>query len=130
MIVRRLEVERGTERCVTTEGWRSIRLLLKDDGMGFSFHITTIYAGAVLRLHYINHREAVYCVAGRGLLEALDDGQLYLLQPGTFYALDRQDPHMLRAETDLLLACVFTPALVGKEVHDASGSYPAAPLAT
>lgn len=38
-----------------------MRLLLKNDGMGFSFHITTIHPGARLKMHYRNHLEAVYC---------------------------------------------------------------------
>ena len=35
--------------------WNSIRMLLKEDGMGFSFHITTIYKDSNIKMHYINH---------------------------------------------------------------------------
>jgi L-ectoine synthase len=41
------------------------------------------------------------------------------------YALNAHDRHVLRAETDLELACVFNPPLYGTEVHDANGVYPA-----
>ncbi len=44
MIVRTLEQCRQSERRVVAENWESVRMLLKDDHMGFSFHITTIYA--------------------------------------------------------------------------------------
>ena len=48
MIVRTLQQAEKTERHVEDPkgNWDSVRLLLKDDNMGFSFHITTIYAGA------------------------------------------------------------------------------------
>ena len=45
MIIRTLESVRASVRNVVTDGWESARLLLKDDAMGFSFHITTLYAG-------------------------------------------------------------------------------------
>lgn len=45
MIVRSLEHSEKTERRVVTKNWESTRILLKADGMGFSFHITTIYPG-------------------------------------------------------------------------------------
>jgi len=31
--------------------WNSIRMLLKEDGMGFSFHITTIYKCSNIKMH-------------------------------------------------------------------------------
>ncbi len=57
MIVRTLaEAEKSSRRVVDPKGnWDSVRLLLKDDNMGFSFHITTIYAGADFQMHYQNH---------------------------------------------------------------------------
>lgn len=42
MIVRQLQDILNTERDVQTETWASRRLLLQDDGMGFSMHETTI----------------------------------------------------------------------------------------
>ena len=44
--------------------------------------------------------------------------------PGTMYALDQNDPHILRAEQTMQMACVFNPPVTGLEVHDASGAYP------
>ena len=79
MIVRNLNQSRGSRRLVETEGWNSVRLLLKDDGMGFSFHITTIYEGADLPMHYKNHLESVYCISGEGSIEDLETGELVSL---------------------------------------------------
>jgi L-ectoine synthase len=125
MIVRTLqEAEQSERRIVSPDGnWESTRLLLKDDNMGFSFHMTTIYAGADFRMHYKNHLESVYCVAGRGEVKTLADGKAYPIQPGTIYILDQHDEHVLRAFEELKLACVFNPPLSGKEVHNAEGAY-------
>ena len=71
MIVRQLqEAEKTSRRIVSPDGnWESTRMLLKDDQMGFSFHITTIYVGADFRMHYQNHLESVYCISGEGEVE-------------------------------------------------------------
>src|SRR3546814_4784735 len=46
---------RKSDRNVRSDGWVSARLLLKDDNMGFSFHVTTMFAGQELTMHYQNH---------------------------------------------------------------------------
>lgn len=123
MIVRTLAAAEQSGRRIVSEGWDSTRLLLKNDGMGFSFHITTIYKGANLNLHYQNHLESVYCVSGEGEIEDLADGQVYPIKPGTIYALDKNDKHILRAFSEMKMACVFNPPLHGTEVHNAAGAY-------
>lgn len=125
MIVRTLQAAEKSDRRVTSETWESTRLLLKDDKMGFSFHITTIYAGTTTEMWYRNHLESVYCITGEGEIETLDDGKVYQIVPGTVYALDKHDKHILRARTELKLACVFNPPVTGYEVHDETGAYPA-----
>ena len=127
MIVRTLNQARGTHREVSAATWTSRRLLLADDRMGFSMHDTVIHAGTETRMCYRNHLEAVYCVGGRGTIEVLSTGEVHPITDGTLYALDQHDEHILRAETELRLVCVFNPPLVGGEVHDATGAYPAAP---
>lgn len=124
MIVRNLKDAEKTDRRVVTEKWESTRLSLKDDGMGFSFHITTIYAGVELPMHYQNHLETVYCISGEGEVETRDDGKVYPIGPGTVYILDKHDRHILRSKTEMKMACAFNPPLHGKEVHDATGAYP------
>ena len=125
MIVRHLkDAEKTERRIVSPDGnWESTRLLLKDDDMGFSFHITTIYAGADFRMHYQNHFEAVYCISGEGEVETVVDGKVYQIEPGTLYNLNKHDQHILRAFKEMKMACVFNPPLNGKEVHNASGAY-------
>lgn len=125
MIVRTMKEasENGRKIISPEKNWDSTRLLLKDDGMGFSFHITTIYQGADFRMHYQNHLESVYCMSGRGEVESLDDGKVYPIEPGTIYILDQHDRHILRAFEEMKMACVFNPPLHGKEVHNAEGAY-------
>lgn len=127
MIVRQLEEILNTDHDVKSTTWNSRRLLLARDGMGFSMHDTVIYAGTETPMWYKHHLEAVYCIEGEGEVEALEEGQCYPITPGTLYALDRHDRHVLRATTTLRLICVFNPPLTGQEVHDVDGAYPAAP---
>lgn len=124
MIVRVLQRAEDTDRRVVTTNWESTRLLLKADGMGFSLHVTTIYPGTATRMWYQHHVEAVLCIDGEGEIEDLESGQVHRLSPGTMYALDRHDRHVLRAMTRMRMVCVFNPPLNGKEVHDESGAYP------
>ncbi len=124
MIVRTLQQAQQSERRVTSENWESTRMLLKNDNMGFSFHITTIYAGTETPIHYQNHLESVYCISGEGEVETCADGKVYPIKPGTIYILDKHDKHLLRAHSEIQFACVFNPPLNGKEVHNADGVYP------
>ena len=123
MIVRNLEAAENSDRRIVSNGWESARLLLKSDKMGFSFHITTIYTGANLEMHYQNHLEAVYCISGEGEIEDLAEGRVYPISAGTIYALDQHDRHVLHAFSEMKMACVFNPPLHGKEVHNAQGAY-------
>jgi L-ectoine synthase len=125
MIVRDLAAARTGKRRIVAKTWESTRLLLESDKMGFSFHITTIYAGTETEMCYLNHVEAVYCIAGKGTLVSTSEGRTYDIYPGQLYALDQHDHHFLRAETELELACVFNPPLYGNEVHGENGAYPA-----
>lgn len=123
MIVRTLATL-APERKVEAATWTSRRLLLADDNMGFSLHDTVIHAGTETAMCYRNHLEAVYCVSGRGSIEVVETKQVFPIEDGTVYALDKHDAHVLRAETELRMICVFRPALVGREVHGPDGAYP------
>ncbi len=124
MIVRQLQAASTTSRRVVSKTWESTRLLLKNDAMGFSFHITIIYAGTETRMHYRNHLESVYCIGGSGEIEDMTTGERHTIGPGTMYALDKHDEHILRSTTEMTMACVFNPPLNGLEVHDKTGAYP------
>lgn len=125
MIVRTLKQAENSDRRVVTETWESTRMLLKEDNMGFSFHITTIYANTETHIWYQNHLESVYCMSGNGEIETIADGKIYPIEAGTLYILDKNDEHLLRGGSeDMKMACVFNPPLNGKEVHDENGVYP------
>ena len=124
MIVRTLDDVVGSDRDVAGEGWRSRRLLLRRDQLGFSLHDTTVEAGSELNLQYRHHLEACYCLEGEAELVDLASGERHAIGPGTMYALDQHDRHTLTVRRDLRLVCVFNPALTGAEVHDADGSFP------
>ena len=125
MIVRTLKDAENSDRRVVTKTWESTRMLLKEDNMGFSFHITTIYANTETHIWYQNHLESVYCMSGNGEIETLGDGKVYPIEAGTLYILDKHDEHVLRGGSeDMKMACVFNPPLNGKEVHDENGVYP------
>lgn len=126
MLIRKLEAIRQSDRNVASPGWESARMLLHDDAMGFSFHITTIHAGAELHMHYRNHLESVFVMQGEGMITDLATNQTHDLAPGTLYALDRHDRHILKARTQMVTACVFNPPVTGREVHDEHGGYAAA----
>jgi L-ectoine synthase len=125
MIIRTLDEVTDTERDVAGEGWRSRRLLLKRDAMGFSLHDTVVEAGWEKEMEYANHLEACYCIEGEGEVEDLATGERHPIVPGTVYALDAHDRNIMRVKADLRLVCVFNPALAGGEVHDESGAFPA-----
>ncbi|SIS94753.1 ectoine synthase [Neptunomonas antarctica] len=124
MIVRNLNDIENTDRTIKADNWESTRMLLKNDNMGFSFHITTIYANTETHIWYQNHLESVYCMSGDGEIETLADGKIYPIEAGTLYILDKHDEHLLRANKEMKMACVFNPPLNGKETHNAEGVYP------
>jgi len=126
VITRSLNKIEDTDRDVHAETWNSRRLLLKEDGMGFSLHDTVIHPGTETLIWYQHHLEAVYCIEGEGEVETTDDGVVRPINAGTVYALDRNDRHLLRAKTRMRMVCIFSPALTGREVHDEHGVYPLA----
>jgi L-ectoine synthase len=123
MIVKHLEEVIGTQDDVDTPTWNARRLLLKKDGMGFSLHDTIIKAGTETLIWYKHHLEAVYCIEGEGEIDVEGD-QVYPIRPGTMYALNGHEKHLLRAVRDMRMVCVFNPPLTGREVHDQDGVYP------
>ena len=124
MIVKQLDDIIGSESDIDTATWRSYRLLLKKDGMGFSMHHTVIKAGTETYIWYKNHVEAVYCIQGDGEIEVIDSNDVYPITKGTLYALNRHEKHKLRAKSDMHMVCVFNPPITGREVHQEDGSYP------
>ena len=125
MIVRDLHDLKTTDRCVADARWTSVRMLLADDRMGFSFHITTLEAGSEHTFEYKNHFESVYCISGKGAITDLATGETHEIRPGVMYALNLHDRHTVRCAEELVMACCFNPPVTGKEVHREDGSYAA-----
>ena len=115
MIVKNLSDLEKTERDVFWGNGQSRRFLIENDGMPFSLTDTIVNAGSVSLLQYRNHFEACYCIEGEGEVECKD--KIFIILPGTMYAVNKHDKHYLRAKTDMRLICVFSPPLKGTETH-------------
>ena len=114
----------GTDRDIHHGNWRSRRMVLGKEKVGFSLHETNIKAGTVSEFWYANHIEAVYTVAGKGTLTNLETGDKYEVTDGFLYLLDGYEKHRLEIEEETRMICVFNPPVTGKEVHDENGVYP------
>lgn len=125
MIVRDFNkiIKNDNARVVSDSQWTSVRMLLEDDGMGFSFHITFLEESSEHTFEYKNHLESVYCMKGKGSITDLATGETHMIVPGVMYALNEHDRHTLRADEELVMACVFNPPVIGTEVHGEDGSY-------
>jgi L-ectoine synthase len=122
MIVRTLDEVTDTERDVVAEQWRAKRLFLRDDGIGFSLSETIVNGGAEMNLWYKHHSEACFVIEGEAEITERDTGAVHRIGPGSAYA-PQHDRHTIRVLDTLRLVCVFSPALSGRETHDADGSY-------
>ncbi|MGH3451369.1 MAG: ectoine synthase [Haloechinothrix sp.] len=124
MIVRTLDEITDSEADIKTPNWRSKRIVLAREKVGFSVHETMLYAGTVNDFWYAHHVEAVFVVEGEGEITNTDTGETFPLRPGTLYLLNEHDKHQVRPKTDIRTLCVFNPPVTGKEVHDENGVYP------
>ncbi|MDN3267091.1 ectoine synthase [Streptomyces sp. MA15] len=127
MIVRSFKDIEGTDRHVKSRSgtWESKRIILAKEGVGFSLHETTVYAGTETTMWYANHIEAVLCVEGETELTNEETGEKHLITPGTMYLLNGHEKHTLRPTVDSRFVCVFNPPPVtGREDHDENGVYP------
>jgi len=104
-------------------GFVSYRYLLESERMGFGLHKTVIPAGDWQHWHYKRHKEACFCISGRGLIKEAATGKVTEIYPGCCYVLDNHDDHYFRATSTVVLVSVFNPPCTGLEVHDESGSY-------
>lgn len=125
MIVRTTDEITGTDRDVSVGTWRSKRIILADDRVGFSFHETTIESNSVNEYRYEHHIEAVWVIEGTGTLTDLETDTEYTLAPGTMYLLNGHERHRVTCDQQLRMLCVFNPPVTGQEVHDETGAYPA-----
>lgn len=124
MLVRSVDDVTGTEDDVQTENWRSARIILAREKVGFSVHETTLKAGSDNYFWYANHIEAVFITEGEGQIIDLATDEVHELKPGTVYLLNNHDKHRVLPRTQIKCVCVFNPPVTGREVHDENGVYP------
>jgi L-ectoine synthase len=113
----------GTERDVKFSEGRSIRMILKRDNMGYSFHKTIIPKGQKGLWHYKYHKESCYCIKGKGVLTNLETKEVFEINVGCIYLLDKHDKHTFEALEDVVLISVFNPPIKNNETHQKDGSY-------
>lgn len=110
-------------RKVAFHAGTSNRILLNEDGMGYTLTKTVIRPGQKDFQHYKNHLESCYCVSGSATLTNAKTGEEFKIEPDVTYVLDQYDPHYFEAHEETVLICVFNPPLKGREVHQEDGSY-------
>ena len=131
MFVRTVEELRsaGREKTVAAGSSLAVRMLLKQDGMGFTLSDVNLAAGNKNNLWYKHHWEANYILEGSGEVHDHATGDVWKMEPGMLYNVGPDDRHSMHAHTDLHLLSVFSPALVGDEQHDEDGAYaPSGPV--
>jgi len=124
MYVKRADEMRaaGQEMVVANGQARTIRMVTKADGLGFSFSDVHFDAGIVTDLWYKHHWEANHILSGTGMVEDLTSRESWKLEPGMLYNVGPKDRHRVTAHTDIHLLSVFCPPLQGDEQHDADGA--------
>jgi quercetin dioxygenase-like cupin family protein len=124
MFVKRAgDMRRARKEMIAANGQaRTLRMLTKDDGLGFGFSDVHFAAGAEAILWYKHHWEANHIISGTGEVTDLGTGQTWKLGPSMGYNVGPKDRHRLRAHTDIHLLSVFCPPLVGNEQHGEDGA--------
>lgn len=127
MFVRRLDEMRakGEEKVVANGGARTLRVLSKDDDLGFSLSDVHVAAGRSNDLWYKNHWEVNYVLGGNARVTDLNSGEIHHFDPWSLYVVGPNDPHRFEALSDVHVISLFDPPLTGEEIHDADGVLPA-----
>ena len=112
----------GHEKVVANGEAHSIRMLVKEDCVGFSLSDVRLEAGARANLWYKHHWEANLVIGGQGTVSDSGTGREWPLSYGTMYLVGPRDRHVLEAMEDLHILSVFCPPLSGEEEHDADGA--------
>ena len=92
------------------------------DNRGYAIADTYVRPGTSTAIRFDNHLESCYCIDGEGTVEV--EGTIHSIEPGTLYAPDKGEVHVLASEGGMRLICVFNPALVGTENHKPGATGP------
>lgn len=123
MIFNTVEKVKKTDSHVNWGNGTSSRLLVANDGVGYTIAETRIFPNTSSHLKYQNHIESCFCVSGSGALILDETGDEFVLSAGALYTLNLHDSHILKSGSDgLVLISFFLPALNGTEIHDLTGN--------
>lgn len=106
----------GSDKEYVGEGFKSRRLVTKDDGLPVSVHETTVAADMELRFSYERNSETVYCIQGSAKLENLATGEVHTITPGALYSVGIGEEHCLTTVSLTRFLCIFDPPLAGDEL--------------
>ncbi len=125
MIIRNIEqqTEAGQLHRVAYGKMDTVRLLLAQDGAGFSVSDVTVTEAMDVVLQYRNHIEANIFLAGGGTVENLSTGEVHEVRAGVTYVVYPEDRHRVKLSAGTRLICVFNPPLEGNENHNEQGGY-------
>ena len=112
----------GREMVVAGGQARSLRMLVRDDRVGFSLSDVRFSAGGRCDLWYKHHWEANLVIGGEGTLREAATGRTWPLRFGVLYLVGPRDRHRIECRRDMHLLSVFRPPLSGDEQHDADGA--------
>jgi L-ectoine synthase len=119
----------GQEKVVADGEARTLRMLTKADGVGFSFSDVNLAAENKCHLWYKNHWETNLVISGQGQVTDLASGSVWPMAFGTMHVVGPKDRHIVESFTGLHVISVFCPALQGDEQHDADGALgPSGPI--
>ena len=103
----------------------AVRVLMKNDGLGFSLSEARCNPGNKSKLWYKHHWEANYIRKGKGELTNTISGETWPLYPGVLYCVGPTDQHTVSNSDDpLRIISIFNPPITGIESHDDDGAYP------
>ncbi len=119
----------GQEKVVADGQARTLRMLTKADGVGFSFSDVNLAPGNKCHLWYKNHWETNLVIGGEGQVTDLATGETWPMTFGTMHVVGPKDRHIVESFSGLHVISVFCPALQGDEQHDADGALsPSGPI--
>ncbi|XP_022099709.1 uncharacterized protein LOC110984160 [Acanthaster planci] len=124
-VVRGLSEIVGTDRDINWLSGRSRRYLIKQDGFPVSIYNTWVYPKTSTRLHYENHIESAYFLAGKLTYQWQDTSGEWVhanaktdCNNGTNYLMNMHDCHVLKNhDEDAYCICIFDPVLIGAEEY-------------
>jgi len=117
MFLRRIDkMRKSGKELITGDGEaRIVRALTKSDGLGFSFSDVKLTVGSNTLLRSNQHWESNYILSGTGLVEDLNTGEAWTLEPDLTYNVGPGNRYRLSADTDMHWVSVTCPSIEGNK---------------